>query len=419
MSWIFIILFLSFGFSSLSEAGHHKKHPSAVVVGTVYCDTCFQQDVSRNRHFIPGASVLVQCKDGNLKGGFREEVKTDEHGEFQVDLPFTVSRYVKKIKRCSVQLINSSEPYCAVASSATSSSLHLKSRKEGIHIFSAGFFTFKPLKQPTLCSQKPSVHDSRVINNRKAGIGSGDTITFPPPIKDPKVPKFPPLPSLPALPRLPQLPKLPSLPPLPGHPSLPPLHGKGCPLTNQSIAQPDNFFHPFFPPNLLEPPQLLPPTPFQPPAPPVPPYSLRPPPAPMNPSPPIPGRTPPPTPLNPSPPIPGRTPPPPIPGRTPPPTPLNPSPPIPGRTPPPTPLNPSPPMPGPTPPPTPFQPPAPPLPPNSLQPPPAPLNPSPPIPGPTPSPSPSPPPSPSIPTPPPPFPFPQPPLASFPPSSTP
>ncbi|GKV16948.1 hypothetical protein SLEP1_g27513 [Rubroshorea leprosula] len=359
MSWIFIILFLSFGFSSLSEAGHHKNHPSAVVVGTVYCDTCFQQDVSRDSHFIPGASVLVQCKDGNLKESFRKEVKTDEHGEFQVDLPFTVSRYVKRIKRCSVKLINSSEPYCAVASSATSSSLHLKSRKEGIHIFSAGFFTFKPLKQPTLCSRKPIVHDSRVINNRKTGFGSGDTITVPPPIKDPKVPKFPQLHFLPALPPLPQLPNLPSLPPHPGLPTLPPLPGKGSPLTKRNIAHPAYFFPP---PNLLDPPppQLLPPTPFQPTAPPLPPSSRRPPPAPLNPSPPIPG---------------------------------------------------------PTPPPTPFRPPAPSLPPFSRQPPPASLNPSPSIPRLTPSPSP--PPSPSLPIPPPPFPLPQPPFVSFPTSSTP
>ncbi|GLT61985.1 hypothetical protein SLA2020_346550 [Shorea laevis] len=306
MSWFSVILFLSFTFSTLSEAGHHGKNPSAIVVGTVYCDTCFQQGFSRNSHFIPGASVLVECKDGNSKEGFRQEVKTDEHGEFRVDLPFTVSKHIKKIEGCSVKLINSSEPYCAVASSATSSSLHLKSRKEGIHIFSAGFFTFKPLKQPILCNEKPSVQYSSKFNNRKTSIGSSDELAFPPPIKDPTKPEFPPLPILPNLPPLPQLPPL---PPLPGLPSLPPLPGKGTQSSDQKAVHPQSFFPPFLPPNPLKPPPLLPPNPLKPPAPLLPPNPLQPP-APLLPPNPL---QPPPAPLIPLPPIPGLTPSPPPP----------------------------------------------------------------------------------------------------------
>ncbi|TKY65860.1 Major pollen allergen Lol p 11 [Spatholobus suberectus] len=106
-----------------SEASHDKKLSSAVVVGTVYCDTCFQHDFSMGSHFISGALVAVECKDGyeSSKPRLRKEVKTDEHGEFKVQVPFSVSKYVKGIKVCTVKLISSSEPYCAVASAATSS----------------------------------------------------------------------------------------------------------------------------------------------------------------------------------------------------------------------------------------------------------------------------------------------------------
>ncbi|XWS47512.1 hypothetical protein CRYUN_Cryun14cG0158700 [Craigia yunnanensis] len=220
MSWFPVILLLSSTINNLSEASHRHKLHSAVVVGTVYCDTCFQEGFSKPTHFISGASVEVECKNGNSRPSFRQEVKTNEHGEFKVHLPFSVGKHVKKIKRCSVKLISSSEPYCAVASTATSSSVHLKSRKQGTHIFSAGFFTFKPLKQPNLCNQKPSVQDSKQVNTvNNLGFGQPNYPIFPPPLQDPAAPQ--PSPLLPNLPRLPQLPQLPPLPPLPSLPTLP------------------------------------------------------------------------------------------------------------------------------------------------------------------------------------------------------
>ncbi|XP_022727903.1 cyclin-dependent kinase 12 [Durio zibethinus] len=224
ISWFPLILLLGSTVNNLSEASHDHKLHSAVVVGTVYCDTCFQEDFSKPTHFISGASVAVECKDGSSRPSFRQEVKTNERGEFKVHLPFSVSKHVKKIKRCSVELINSSEPYCAVASTATSSSLYLKSRKQGTHIFSAGFFTFKPLKQPNLCNQKPSVQDSRQINTQNTlRFAQPNYPTFPPPLQDPATPQ--PSPLLPNLPPLPQLPQLPPLPSLPGLP-FPPIPGR-------------------------------------------------------------------------------------------------------------------------------------------------------------------------------------------------
>ncbi|GMI69034.1 hypothetical protein HRI_000572800 [Hibiscus trionum] len=220
MTWFSLILLLSFTINSISEASHGRKLRSAVVSGTVYCNICSQEDFSESHHFISGASVAVECKDGDSMPSFRQEALTDEHGEFKVGLPFSVTKRVKKIKRCSVKLVRSSEPKCAVASSsATSLSLNLKSTNQGTHIFSAGFLSFKPLKQPDRCNKKPNVADSMESNTKSTmEFGQPNYPVFPPPLEDPAPPQ--PTPLLPSLPPLPQLPPLPPLP-LPPFPPIP------------------------------------------------------------------------------------------------------------------------------------------------------------------------------------------------------
>ncbi|GMJ16139.1 hypothetical protein HRI_005283100 [Hibiscus trionum] len=203
ITWFSLILLLS-----LTIHGHGHKLHSAVVSGAVHCDVCSQQDFSKAHHFISGASVAVECKDGDSRPSFRQEAKTDEHGEFRVGLPFSVTKHVKRIKRCSVKLVRSSEPNCAVASSATSSSLVLKSANQGRRIFSAGILSFK---QPNRCNRKANVAESNTMEY-------GDPI-FPPPLQEPS----PPLLNLPPLPQLPQLPPL--FPPLPLIP-FPPIPGR-------------------------------------------------------------------------------------------------------------------------------------------------------------------------------------------------
>ncbi|KAL1563200.1 proline-rich receptor-like protein kinase PERK9 [Salvia divinorum] len=250
MFWFWTILFLSFAIINNSESKLHK--PSAVVVGTVYCDTCFQQNLPKASHyFIAGASVTVECKDARSGMRFRQQVKTDSHGEFKVHLPFPVSKHTTKIRGCSVRLIRSNKPYCAVAASATSSNLHFKSTKDGTHVFSAGFFTFRPLKQPQVCNEKPSITNFNKLSNPSDPA-------FVPPIQDqPSFGSF-----LPPLPRLPPLPQLPRLPPLPGIPFLPPAVPRKQAATNVpnlSENQPDTPF----PPNPFNLPNILPPNPIQ------------------------------------------------------------------------------------------------------------------------------------------------------------
>ena len=45
-----------------------------------------------------GASVAVKCKVGKSVPSFNKEVKTNENGEFKVQLPFKVWKQVKRIK---------------------------------------------------------------------------------------------------------------------------------------------------------------------------------------------------------------------------------------------------------------------------------------------------------------------------------
>lgn len=236
--------------------------------------------------------MAVECNVTNSKPRFYKEVKTNKHGDFKVELPFSVGKHVKKILGCSVKLIRSNHPYCALAATTTSSSFHLKSRSPRTHIFSAGAFTFKPLTQPKLCKHKSNV---QIPNNLNSVKSSNIDPTFPISFLDPQTPEFPPVDDIgqfapmPKLPSLPPLPQLPPLPSLPGLPFLPPINpapkdsseGLDDKLTDQKTFT--------LPPNPLYPPVIL--NPFLHPPPeivPLPPSSIIPPLVHATPSPPLP-----------------------------------------------------------------------------------------------------------------------------------
>ncbi|KAI3794046.1 hypothetical protein L1987_36671 [Smallanthus sonchifolius] len=156
-SWVSLtmtlILCLTLTLIDVTEANY-----DAILIGTVYCDTCFQQHFSTFSHFISGALVAVECGGDEIQASakkprFRVEVKTNVKGEFRVTLPFSATKHVDEIKQCSVKLLSSSEPNCAVAviSTATSSSIRVKMKTHENHVFSTGFFTFQPLEQPKRC----------------------------------------------------------------------------------------------------------------------------------------------------------------------------------------------------------------------------------------------------------------------------
>ncbi|XP_008785745.2 proline-rich protein 4-like [Phoenix dactylifera] len=255
VSCLLILSFCCLFHCSLAANLAENRLPSAVVVGTVYCDTCFQKEFSKPSHFIAGASVAVECGNAATKPSFRKEVKTNGRGVFRVRLPLEISEDVKLIESCSVELIRSNLPFCSVASSAISAGLRLKSIRNGVHVFSAGFFTFRPSKQPELCDQKTIVGDQK--------LGHEALIFFPP---------FP-LPPNPFLP----LPPFGGGLPLPPNPFLPPLVPQPPPsLPPPAVPQPPPSLPP---PAVPQPPPLVPQPPLSlpPPAVPQPPPSLPPP----------------------------------------------------------------------------------------------------------------------------------------------
>ncbi|KAL4581937.1 hypothetical protein LXL04_006471 [Taraxacum kok-saghyz] len=317
-TWLsFMIVLLCFSFNGVADARHRKQlHSPAIVVGTVYCDTCFRQDAPKSTQFISGAKVAVEC--GGDGGGRRSrvEVKTNEKGEFEAKLPVSVGRSVERIKGCSVRLVSSGSPYCAVAATATSSEIRFKSKKAGTHVYSAGFFTFKP----QLCNQKDLVGKGfpPALPDPSAPFMSpiGGGILPPLPVPDlPIPPVVPPVPQVPGVP-LPVVPPLPQVPgvPLPVVPPVPQVPGVPLPPgTAQKSSKPDKltdekvFGFPF-PPPVLPPLPLVPSPPsLIPPVIPSPPPSLFPPLVPSPPSsmfpplpfPPVPGLTPSPPPPSP------------------------------------------------------------------------------------------------------------------------
>lgn len=82
------------------------------------------------QYLCKGASIAVECKEGNSKLKFKKEVKTDKHGDFKVHLVFQVSKHVRRIKGCTLKFLSSNEAHCVVSSTATSFSLSLKSRRQ-------------------------------------------------------------------------------------------------------------------------------------------------------------------------------------------------------------------------------------------------------------------------------------------------
>ncbi|MCD9560416.1 hypothetical protein HAX54_019092 [Datura stramonium] len=266
ISWVgMVVLFLGFTFYNLSALQARpisSHHFNAIVVGAVSCDACYQQDMSKANHFISGAIVAVECAKSGKSSRFYQEVKTNEHGEFCVHLPFLVDKHVKHIIGCSARLISSTPPHFSVASTAASSSFRLQSRKKGTHIFSAGFITFKPVNQPKLSNQKPSIHST---NKKEAYPHKSLTSTPNDPIFSSSKTSFltinqgylPPLPGLPPLPQLPPLPPF-IFPPIFRSPPMSP-PSMFPPIFHSPPRSPPSIFPPIFPSPRMSPPSIFPP----------------------------------------------------------------------------------------------------------------------------------------------------------------
>nr|GMD56892.1 vegetative cell wall protein gp1-like [Ipomoea batatas] len=285
---------------------------------------------------ITGASVAVECGHSRNGPSFRKEVKTDDHGEFRVHLPFSVSKHVKKIKGCSVEAnqqqtlqpkakhpwgfkkINGADspitdpnnpaflppirdpppaatPLLPPVPGVPQLPVQLPLPPIGIQIGN-------PLNPPAV-SQEATFSEHPKIKSKYL---NPDDPSFFPPIQEappgllpPIIPGgiIPPLPELPPL--LPSIPGLPLFPPESKKPKKPNKLATESQVTDEKIAQP-RFFAPVgglppnpllpppsvLPPNpLLPPPSVLPPNPFLPPRSLLPPNPLLPPPSVVSPNP--------------------------------------------------------------------------------------------------------------------------------------
>ncbi|KAG6476406.1 formin-1-like [Zingiber officinale] len=221
-----------------SSSTHHEVREGAVLVtGTVYCDTCFRQPDAKSTQVISGGWVAVECgSSGSNSPSYRTVVRTNRQGVFRAHLPAKIGGdRLHYLESCAVELIKTNQPFCAVASSATvPRQLRLKSRRHGVHVYSAGFFSFKPLNQPEMCSQKPvPFGDQKAPAEEQAGTGG----FFPP---------LPPFNLLPPL--LPSSPPASSalLPPFPLHPPSAPVNFP--PPADTAIAPPRAGWGLLFPP---------------------------------------------------------------------------------------------------------------------------------------------------------------------------
>ncbi|XP_074586798.1 uncharacterized protein LOC141842654 [Curcuma longa] len=213
-----LLLLISFFFFCIflcpSGARHEARVDTVLVTGTVYCDTCFRPTLSKSSHFISDGLVAVECgSSGSNRPSYRTVVRTNRRGVFRAQLPTNIGERLHSLESCAVELIKANQPFCAVASSATvPRRLRLKSRRHGVHVYSAGFFSFKPLDQPEMCSQKPvPFGDRKAPADQQTGTGGNFFLPLPPfNLLPPLLPSSPPASSA-VLPPFPLLP-LPSTP---------------------------------------------------------------------------------------------------------------------------------------------------------------------------------------------------------------
>ncbi|GLJ44999.1 hypothetical protein SUGI_0947240 [Cryptomeria japonica] len=113
---------------ALDDDGHLL---SVRIVGSVFCDACYKQHFSKNSYFISGASVAVECRNNKQTPDFRIEAKTNDYGQFKMELPPSIFHSDKQLKRCSATLLQNEEQKgpCKLVSIANSSSFTLKSKQ--------------------------------------------------------------------------------------------------------------------------------------------------------------------------------------------------------------------------------------------------------------------------------------------------
>ncbi|PWA43684.1 hypothetical protein CTI12_AA506950 [Artemisia annua] len=138
------------------EAGYGDEKLSNVVVsGSVLCDFCLDGTSVRQSHPIPGASVAVSC-DTNRKMSKSDWVRgrTDEYGDFVIDLPSHLHAIPNMEKICIVKVLElpKSSP-CHQAFMGEHTGINLASMKNGFRTYTAHEIYLTP-KDSQACMKK-------------------------------------------------------------------------------------------------------------------------------------------------------------------------------------------------------------------------------------------------------------------------
>lgn len=93
-----------FSLSNLAEC-----HDWLFVEGSVYCDTCRTQFMTRLSSYIAGATVRLECREvGSGKVTLSKEAVTDGSGRYSVEIEGD-----REDESCQVVLVKSSDPECS------------------------------------------------------------------------------------------------------------------------------------------------------------------------------------------------------------------------------------------------------------------------------------------------------------------
>ncbi|KAH6832062.1 hypothetical protein C2S53_007980 [Perilla frutescens var. hirtella] len=221
-----------------------QPQPRITVLGSVYCDVCYDNTFSNHSYLLPGVDVNVECK---VKG--KEEMisfsvsvnrSTDRYGMYRLEIPIPIPIPIRDHQDhqyhhqdpttttvhyyysfCEATLINTSNINNGCTLPTRTKAKASSEIRSAVNIINALSYR-PPRRNATLCGEgkgKAADDADSNWNSSKFFLPYFPPYVFP----WPPFPQLPPLPPFPQLPPLPPLPPFPQLPPLPPLPQLPPL----------------------------------------------------------------------------------------------------------------------------------------------------------------------------------------------------
>ncbi|KAJ4956354.1 hypothetical protein NE237_013137 [Protea cynaroides] len=129
-------------------AGYGEERLSSVIVaGTLLCDACLDGKAEPGSLPISGAKVGITCKNGRkMRKSIWSQGRTDEYGDFILDLPSHLHAIPRLEKVCFVKVValpNNSP--CRHVLPVKPKGIRLSSVGNGIRTYTSGKMRFKPL----------------------------------------------------------------------------------------------------------------------------------------------------------------------------------------------------------------------------------------------------------------------------------